>query len=197
MDDQQEMMIPVPAGLHPDTVALVRETATAMAAKLFKAQGKYNLTNGWKYGTAETAAKAGCGFWTAEECLKSFHAHVDKGDPVDCINYLAFMLHHGWSTAPKKAADIPVVLLGQHMGLFVGNNDEVRFVRRKVSVPPLVRVFPSAEFAMGYAEHWSIGPDKTWQAVPVPEASATEINGEMYVLRADVLCLEAVNARLG
>lgn len=197
MDDQQEMMIPVPAGLHPDTVALVRETATAMAAKLFKAQGKYNLSNGWKYGTAETAAKAGCGFWTAEECLKSFHAHVDKGDPVDCINYLAFMLHHGWSTAPKKAADIPVVLLGQHMGLFVGNNDEVRFVRRKVSVPPLVRVFPSAEFAMGYAEHWSIGPEKTWQAVPVPEASATEINGEMYVLRADVLCLEAVNARLG
>lgn len=95
--------IDIPEGLHPDTVKLVKETSEAMAAKLYKAQVKYGFDNGWKVLPSNAQTQDGRHFWTREECLNSLFHHMGKGDPIDCINYLAFMLSNGWKTElPKK-----------------------------------------------------------------------------------------------
>lgn len=86
----ERFVISVPKDLHSDTKQLVIDTAHAMAAKLFKAQEKYGFTNGWKEEDDDS--------WNQEECLAYLYQHLAKGDPLDCINYLAFMLAKGWET---------------------------------------------------------------------------------------------------
>lgn len=73
-------------GLHPDTAALVRDFAAALAAKLRKSEIKYGYTNGWL-----TQNWAG-------ECHAHLYDHLDKGDPLDAAAYCAFMWRRGWST---------------------------------------------------------------------------------------------------
>lgn len=92
------MSINIPAELHPDTEKLVIDTAQAMAAKLVKAQEKYGYDNGWKVQDWS---------WNREECLSSLYQHLSKGDPLDCINYLAFMLANGWHTALPLGMNLP------------------------------------------------------------------------------------------
>ncbi|EGL6630137.1 hypothetical protein IMT69_002133 [Salmonella enterica] len=88
----------IPDGLHSDTALLVMNTANAMAEKLYKAQEKHGYTNGWKVPPDGEETGDGRNFWTREECLKALFQHLEKGDQIDCINYLAFMQANGWRT---------------------------------------------------------------------------------------------------
>lgn len=90
--------IAMPAELHQDSQQLVHETATAMAEKLARAQVKYGFDNGWKVPPSSASGDDGRHFWSREECLTAFYHHLGKGDPLDCINYLAFMRANGWAT---------------------------------------------------------------------------------------------------
>lgn len=73
-------------GLHPSTVALVNDFATALAEKLRKAEQKYGYSDAWTNN----------GWMT--ECQADFHRHIAKGDPRDVAAYCAFMWYHGWKT---------------------------------------------------------------------------------------------------
>ncbi|MHA9573044.1 hypothetical protein ACYBEL_24610 [Klebsiella pneumoniae] len=84
-------------GLHPSTMALVNDFATALAEKLHKAELKYGYSNAW----------INNGWMT--ECLAEFHRHIAKGDPRDVAAYCAFMWYHGWKTeAAQPAPVVPV-----------------------------------------------------------------------------------------
>ncbi|HIB1545823.1 TPA: hypothetical protein ACWV6M_002237 [Salmonella enterica subsp. enterica serovar Muenchen] len=88
----------IPDGLHSDTAQLVMNTANAMAEKLYRSQEKYGYTNGWRIPAEGEETGDGRNFWTREECLQALFHHLGKGDPIDCINYLAFMQANGWRT---------------------------------------------------------------------------------------------------
>lgn len=79
-------------GLHPSTMALVNDFATALADKLHKAELKYGYSNAWTNN----------GWMT--ECLAEFHRHIAKGDPRDVAAYCAFMWYHGWKTEAAQPA---------------------------------------------------------------------------------------------
>ncbi|EDQ2491948.1 hypothetical protein PK12_002550 [Salmonella enterica subsp. enterica] len=97
-DAPPRMLVAMPEDLHHDTRKLVMDTADAMAEKLYRAQEKYGFTNGWRVPAEGEETGDGRHFWTREECLKALFHHLAKGDPVDCINYLAFMQANGWRT---------------------------------------------------------------------------------------------------
>lgn len=90
--------IAMPAELHQDSQQLVHETAAAMAEKLARAQVKYGFDNGWKVPPSSASGDDGRHFWSRDECLTAFYHHLGKGDPLDCINYLAFMRANSWAT---------------------------------------------------------------------------------------------------
>ncbi|SXG03124.1 Uncharacterised protein [Klebsiella variicola] len=81
-------------GLHPSTMALVNDFATALAEKLHKAELKYGYSNAWTNN----------GWMT--ECLADFHRHIAKGDPRDVAAYCAFMWYHGWKTEAAQPAPV-------------------------------------------------------------------------------------------
>ncbi|HAT1685367.1 TPA: hypothetical protein I8Y21_006225 [Klebsiella oxytoca] len=97
-DAPPRVSVAMPEGLHHDTGQLVMDTADAMAEKLYKAQEKHGYTNGWRVPAEGEETGDGRNFWTREECLKALFHHLKKGDPIDCINYLAFMQANGWRT---------------------------------------------------------------------------------------------------
>ena len=41
---------------------------------------------------------------TQTHCMDALTHHLGKGDPIDCMNYLAFMYHYGWRTTSPKPA---------------------------------------------------------------------------------------------
>ncbi|ECV2871035.1 hypothetical protein CCV87_000336 [Salmonella enterica subsp. enterica serovar Sandiego] len=109
-DAPSRMLVAMPEELHHDTRQLVMDTADAMAKKLYKAQEKHGYTNGWKVPPDGEETGDGRNFWTREECLQALFQHLEKGDPIDCINYLAFMQANGWRTelpaqSKKREAD--------------------------------------------------------------------------------------------
>ncbi|MCE0393881.1 hypothetical protein [Klebsiella variicola] len=81
-------------GLHPSTMALVNDFATALAEKLHKAELKYGYSNAW----------INNGWMT--DCLAEFHRHIAKGDPRDVAAYCAFMWYHGWKTEAAQPAPV-------------------------------------------------------------------------------------------
>lgn len=97
-NDGVENRVYIPKDLHPDTAYLVIDTADAMADKLYQTQEKHGYTNGWRVPAEDEETGDGRNFWTREECLKALFHHLEKGDPIDCINYLAFMQANGWRT---------------------------------------------------------------------------------------------------
>ena len=101
LNDRHDIKFSVPSpttGLHPDTQKLVADFSAVLAEKLYKAQLKYGYSDGWKSDG-----------W-ADDCLKHFQQHVDKGDPRDVAAYCAFMWFHGWSTAlPAPSIPVPPV----------------------------------------------------------------------------------------
>ncbi|EBV0539183.1 hypothetical protein DNL98_17945 [Salmonella enterica subsp. enterica serovar Glostrup] len=97
-DAPSSVLVAMPEDLHHDTRQLVMDTANAMAEKLYRAQEKYGYTNGWRVPVEGEETGDGRNFLTREECLKALFHHLEKGDPVDCINYLAFMYANGWGT---------------------------------------------------------------------------------------------------
>lgn len=97
-DAPSRVLVAMPEDLHHDTRLLVMDTANAMAEKLYRSQEKHGYTNGWRVPVEGEETGDGRNFWTREECLKALFHHLEKGDPIDCINYLAFMQANGWRT---------------------------------------------------------------------------------------------------
>ena len=89
----------IPAELHSSTVDLVTETASDLAAKLYKAQIKLKLDHGWDMLPSDTTAGDGRFFLTESDCNKALINHLQKGDVIDSIAYLAFMNSKGWNLA--------------------------------------------------------------------------------------------------
>ena len=103
-------MLNMPLNLHEDTQKLVLDTAQAMSNKLYHSQVKYNL-NAWhspppSMDPEEWTASVGDGryFMTQTHCMDALTHHLGKGDPIDCMNYLAFMYHYGWRTTSPMPA---------------------------------------------------------------------------------------------
>lgn len=100
------VLVAMPEGLHHDTRQLVMDTADAMAEKLYRAQERYGYSNGWRVPAEGEDTGDGRNFLTREECLQALFHHLGKGDPIDCINYLAFMQANGWRTElPVQGSD--------------------------------------------------------------------------------------------
>lgn len=100
-DHMSPYTIGLPGDLHPSTTVLVLDTANLMGQKLFNAQQKYGLTNGWQ-DTDWSNPKDGATFTGDHTCRQHAFGHILKGDPVDVANYMAFMMFHGWSCAPQS-----------------------------------------------------------------------------------------------
>ncbi len=75
--------------LHPSTRLLVADFAHALAAKLRKAEIKYDRNAGWQ--------NPG---WM-DECREKLREHVEKGDPLDVAAYCAFLWFHDQSTTRR------------------------------------------------------------------------------------------------
>ena len=88
----------MPRGLHETTQELVINTAKAMAAKLYISQIKYNLVSWNIIPEQEGELDTKRYFLNSRHCMEALMHHIGKGDPVDCLNYLAFMHHYGWKT---------------------------------------------------------------------------------------------------
>ncbi len=90
--------------LHPDTNAVVDSAVLALKDKLLKAQIKHGLVNGWRNPPEGVEGGGGRFFVTKEQCLEAFHAHLDKGDTLDCIAYLIYLseLGHEGPLTPKQ-----------------------------------------------------------------------------------------------
>ena len=73
--------------LHPTTDALINGFASALKAKLLKAQQKYGYSDNWARDDWETI------------CREELMRHIEKGDPLDVAAYTAFMWKRGWSTS--------------------------------------------------------------------------------------------------
>ncbi|EAP9733849.1 hypothetical protein L8362_001468 [Salmonella enterica] len=84
----------VPVLTNENVKKLAINTASAMIKKLNQEQKKGKLDDGWYKPTK--AMKHG--FWRRQDILKELFRHLEKGDPIDCINYLAFMQANGWRT---------------------------------------------------------------------------------------------------
>lgn len=88
-----KMKFEIPKTLHPETKKLVRGFAEALAAKLLKAEEKYDYSDGWM----ETE-------WIENgECREKLIEHTAKGDPLDVAAYCAFLWYHKASTKPEDA----------------------------------------------------------------------------------------------
>lgn len=74
--------IEIPDDLHPDTADLVGRFASALAAKLRKAEEKHGYSNKWLDDD-----------WM-EDCRNRLVEHLQKGDPRDVAAYCAFLWHH-------------------------------------------------------------------------------------------------------
>ncbi|EMW9315005.1 hypothetical protein AAE121_003664 [Salmonella enterica] len=84
----------VPVLTNENVKKLAINTASAMIKKLNQEQKKGKLDDGWYKPTK--AMKHG--FWRRQDILKELFRHLEKGDPIDCINYLAFMQANDWRT---------------------------------------------------------------------------------------------------
>lgn len=84
----------VPVLTNENVKKLAINTASDMIKKLNQEQKKGKLDDGWYKPTK--AMKHG--FWRRQDILKELFRHLEKGDPIDCINYLAFMQANGWRT---------------------------------------------------------------------------------------------------
>lgn len=80
--------IEIPDALHEETRDLVRRFAGALAAKLRKAEEKYDYSDGWTE----------CEWVERGECNDRLIGHLQKGDPRDVAIYCAFLWHHGAKT---------------------------------------------------------------------------------------------------
>jgi len=83
-------VIKIPITLHPDTAKLVIRFASALAAKLRKAEIKYGFENHWQEVD-----------WM-DECRAKLREHLEKGDPLDVANFCAFLWHHNESTTSSQ-----------------------------------------------------------------------------------------------
>lgn len=98
-DRIEQCTFDVPVDLHPETKALIRVFASAMAAKLRKAELKYGYENSWQ--------DPHC----VEGLQQSLLAHISKGDPLDVANYCAFLWWHQAATILPEQPKTQVIEL--------------------------------------------------------------------------------------
>lgn len=94
----KQLTIELPDGLHPSTIDLIAKSAKDMGKKLYAAQVKYGFENGWQDPNWANPKEEAV-FTEEVKCRQAFAEHVLKGDPVDVMNYAAFMNWYGWSTS--------------------------------------------------------------------------------------------------
>ncbi|QJT70804.1 hypothetical protein GR7B_00006 [Vibrio phage vB_VcorM_GR7B] len=84
------IQLPHHPDLHPSTAQVIGDSASAVLQKLYAAQVKYGLDNGWK---VPPTGKEDDGryFTTVGGCIKALITHLKKGDIVDSIAYLSFL----------------------------------------------------------------------------------------------------------
>lgn len=87
-ENPEPWILPGSLGVHPETLAMVRQFSTALLVKLRHAEEKYGYSDGWLTEDWE------------DECRRQLLAHVEKGDPLDVAAYAAFCWARRWSTAP-------------------------------------------------------------------------------------------------
>lgn len=87
MDHKCSISIPIPKGLHPDSVDLIKALSERITDKMFANQSKYGWTNEWKTRDWE------------QECRDEMRRHIEKGDPRDVAIYCAFMIYRNWPTS--------------------------------------------------------------------------------------------------
>lgn len=120
----------LPGDLNTNAIKLVVDTANLMGQKLKAAQDKYGYEDGWMNPE-----------WAQEEVRKSAFEHLMKGDPLDVINYMAFMLYHGYSSAPQSMVEADEMVSVLHMVLAQDKQD------RRLSFNIRGRVIDSREKA--------------------------------------------------
>jgi hypothetical protein len=81
--------IGLPGDLDPETTALVLDTANLMGQKLLKSQVKFSAN--WSLPG-----------WAEADIRYQAFKHVLKGDPIDVMNYMAFLSFHGKSVRPAN-----------------------------------------------------------------------------------------------
>ena len=155
----------MPDSLHRDTKALLLVFASAMAAKLHKAEQKYGYSNTWMQAD-----------WQ-DKCLADFNHHISKGDPLDVANYCAFMHYHGWPTA-LKGEQVPVAITDDMTIAFhaattdsaLGRDDMeeikagLRAVQELFTVPQKPVVFRPVPWRNSYASVTLRIRDEQWHA---------------------------------
>lgn len=143
-----------PMGLHPDTALLVAQFASALAAKLHKAERKYGYSDGWRRGD-----------WR-DELVAKLVEHVHKGDPRDVAAYCAFAWHHQWSVAPAAPT-----AQGQGWQDIASAPREGRIDVRVITTYRWLPYKPSSGLPQrGFPGRWQRATEHGWENSELPES---------------------------
>lgn len=91
-----KVYVEMPAGLHADTVAELRQVMAAMADRLLEKQRSGIPPLSWMADN-----------WEAD-CARKIHKCVQEGLYVDAMNYLMFARHHSFNLRLKTGRPEPV-----------------------------------------------------------------------------------------
>lgn len=82
----------IPECLHSSTANVITVFFNELAAKLFAAQEKYGLKEGWSVVPNDLQDELGKGrfFINEEHCRTALLKHLEKGDILDCVAYLIY-----------------------------------------------------------------------------------------------------------
>lgn len=92
--------------LHPSTVRLVNGLSESLANKLLVSQIKMGLSEGWSVVPQGMSEELGRTFRSAAEINTALIKHLQKGDLLDSIAYLAFMRELGMSIDTDRFSGI-------------------------------------------------------------------------------------------
>lgn len=97
---------PLTAELHPSTVGLLNGLSQALANKLLVSQIKMGLTGGWSVMPEGMIEEPGKTFRNERDLNTALIKHLQKGDLLDSIAYLAFMRELGFSIDTHRFEDL-------------------------------------------------------------------------------------------
>lgn len=88
--------VSLPVDLHPDTVNTILELTSALGEKLYAAQIKHGLKDGWKHPPTDQLGE-GRFFLTEAELQTALVKQINKNDPLDVVAYCAFARELGFN----------------------------------------------------------------------------------------------------